>query len=388
MMPKQEEVLPLGVAMHTRGTKQQDDYHWYFQGGDLRLLERVQPTCRDLLMRVWADCPVFAVFSAHGHIGLVVGNLAVASGGRAKSSEGAARLPAGSMSVRTDEGGRIIDDMLYLEFSIDAQTAVLAALGCLLCGDASGLVRHLFDYAEQSFAEYKATGNVTVRPVQLPKELPEAQPGRPLGCLAAALRTTPTSRARVWAHCVSLAEQGGFTGPMTVLCTADVGQSALGPFAERVCARDERAMVLVDAQGFPDELDIATIAEKKTSQRYLLICLLVSVVLGILAWSYFGRLGGRSGPANLKIEITSPRPGTTVPAGDIEMTGRVSSRYGVEAVLLNGRATDLGSADSAGWRQWTGRITLTEGGTQIVRVELLDQRGNRRTEELVLTVQR
>lgn len=122
-----QQVLPAGVAVHTRGNKHGEDYGWYVRVGSTDLFSVVEELHRVALRDIEGQLPI-AVLVKGRRVGFLV-----------------ARMP----SPREDHVQRLISDTLYLEFSSEDQATILKMVANLLTCS-----REDYEQYRQYFTEY------------------------------------------------------------------------------------------------------------------------------------------------------------------------------------------------------------------------------------------
>ena len=121
------QIFPVGVAVHTRGNKHDEDYGWYVKVGSTNLFSVVEELHRIALRDIEGQLPV-AMLIKDKRVGFLV-----------------ARMPG----PREDHVQRLISDTLYLEFSHKDQITILKMVATLLTCSKEDYEQH-----RQYFTEY------------------------------------------------------------------------------------------------------------------------------------------------------------------------------------------------------------------------------------------
>jgi hypothetical protein len=121
-------IIPVGVALYTRGSQHGEDYAWYLQMENLRLFNTMEELHRLALRDIHGEVPSLAVLVTLERIGLVV-----------------AKMP----SPRQDHVSRLVANTLYLEFDKQDQAKVLTTVATLLASS-----REEYEQHQQHFTDY------------------------------------------------------------------------------------------------------------------------------------------------------------------------------------------------------------------------------------------
>lgn len=126
-----QQVSPVGVAVHTRGQQRGEDYGWYVKMGSIKLFSEVADLHRVALQNIEGPLPLLVLVKKE-RVGFLV-----------------ARMPG----PREDDVSRLIRDTLYLEFSSEDQTTVLTMVATLLMSSPQDYEKqyrqYFIEYAEK-----------------------------------------------------------------------------------------------------------------------------------------------------------------------------------------------------------------------------------------------
>ncbi|OQX04141.1 MAG: hypothetical protein BWK80_54185 [Desulfobacteraceae bacterium IS3] len=105
------EILPKGIAVHTRDIERGKDYGWHVRKGDLWLFKQIEDIYRIALRDTGGETRKSALLNAERRVGIMLCDMP---------------------SERIDHGNRIIYDTLYAEFEEISKADILEYASGLL----------------------------------------------------------------------------------------------------------------------------------------------------------------------------------------------------------------------------------------------------------------
>jgi hypothetical protein len=132
-----QSILPVGVAVHTRGNQHGEDYGWYLKVGSLSVFEKLKEIHRAMLCDRHDDFSQLAMVVQAKRVGFLLANLP---------------------GPREDHVYRVIYDTLYLEFDQPDHVKVFKTMASMLVAsqpEKTQYIDYFTDYAEKIYAQYK-----------------------------------------------------------------------------------------------------------------------------------------------------------------------------------------------------------------------------------------
>jgi hypothetical protein len=129
------EILPKGIAVHTRDIERGKDYGWYVRKGDLWLFKPIEDIYRVALRDTSGETRKLALLNAEKRVGIMLCDMP---------------------SERIDHGNRIIYDTLYAEFEEVSRADILEyASALLVCAaeEYENIRGYATEYAEKLYQE-------------------------------------------------------------------------------------------------------------------------------------------------------------------------------------------------------------------------------------------
>ncbi|OQW92762.1 MAG: hypothetical protein BWK78_00655 [Thiotrichaceae bacterium IS1] len=140
-----QPVLPVGVAVHTRGNQHGEDYGWYLKVGSLSMFTMLEELHLAVLCEKSGYFPPLAVVIQRGRIGLLIANLP---------------------GPREDHVSGVIYDTLYLEFDLPDQAKVFKTVASMILmasqPEKEQYIRHFIDYTEKLYVAYQGVLQTTM----------------------------------------------------------------------------------------------------------------------------------------------------------------------------------------------------------------------------------
>jgi hypothetical protein len=127
------EILPKGIAVHTRDIERGKDYGWHVRKGDLWLFKQIEDIYRIALRDTGGETRKSALLNAEKRVGIMLCDMP---------------------SERIDHGNRIIYDTLYAEFEEVNRADILEyASGLLVCAaeEYEDIRGYATEYAEKFY---------------------------------------------------------------------------------------------------------------------------------------------------------------------------------------------------------------------------------------------